>query len=82
MHSYFKIAILEDKLKTEASGILNWLLEGTRRCRQDGLKAPLAINPFFYEQSEAISAVHGEETVGYVDGEAGDYLGQGDRVMI
>jgi P4 family phage/plasmid primase-like protien len=34
---------LEDKLKTEASGILNWLLEGTRRWRQEGLKAPAAI---------------------------------------
>jgi putative DNA primase/helicase len=34
---------LEDKLKAEASGILNWLLEGTRRWRQEGLRAPAAI---------------------------------------
>jgi putative DNA primase/helicase len=34
---------LEGKLKAEASGILNWLLEGTRRWRREGLKAPLAI---------------------------------------
>ena len=31
---------LEDKLREEASGILNWLLAGTRRWRQEGLKAP------------------------------------------
>jgi putative DNA primase/helicase len=34
---------LEDKLKAEASGILNWLLEGTCRWRQGGLKAPAVI---------------------------------------
>jgi len=31
---------LEDKLKKEASGILNWLLEGVFRWRQEGLKTP------------------------------------------
>ena len=31
---------LEEKLKAEASGILNWLLEGVRRWRKEGLKAP------------------------------------------
>jgi putative DNA primase/helicase len=31
---------LEEKLRTEASGILNWLLEGVRRWRKEGLKAP------------------------------------------
>jgi len=31
---------LEEKLKEEASGILNWLLAGTRRWRSEGLKAP------------------------------------------
>ena len=31
---------LEEKLKEEASGILNWLLAGTRRWRNEGLKAP------------------------------------------
>ena len=31
---------LELKLKQEASGILNWLLEGTERWRREGLKAP------------------------------------------
>jgi putative DNA primase/helicase len=34
---------LEEKLRTEASGILNWLLEGTARWRKDGLKTPAAI---------------------------------------
>jgi putative DNA primase/helicase len=34
---------LEEKLKAEASGILNWLLEGTRLWRREGLKAPPAI---------------------------------------
>ena len=34
---------LEEKLKQEASGILNWLLEGTARWRREGLKAPTAI---------------------------------------
>jgi len=34
---------LEEKLKQEASGILNWLLEGTARWRREGLKAPAAI---------------------------------------
>jgi putative DNA primase/helicase len=34
---------LEMKLKNEASGILNWLLEGTARWRREGLKAPPAI---------------------------------------
>jgi putative DNA primase/helicase len=34
---------LEMKLKNEASGILNWLLEGTARWRREGLKAPAAI---------------------------------------
>jgi putative DNA primase/helicase len=34
---------LEDKLRAEASGILNWLLEGTRLWRREGLKAPAAI---------------------------------------
>ena len=34
---------LEEKLKAEASGILNWLLEGTARWRREGLKAPPAI---------------------------------------
>jgi putative DNA primase/helicase len=31
---------LEQKLIQEASGILNWLLEGTARWRREGLKAP------------------------------------------
>ena len=31
---------LEAKLKLEASGILNWLLEGVNRWRKEGLKAP------------------------------------------
>jgi|TergutMp193P3_1026864.scaffolds.fasta_scaffold53565_2 putative DNA primase/helicase len=31
---------LEEKLIAEASGILNWLLEGVRRWRKEGLKAP------------------------------------------
>jgi putative DNA primase/helicase len=34
---------LEEKLKAEASGILNWLLEGTARWNREGLKAPPAI---------------------------------------
>jgi putative DNA primase/helicase len=34
---------LEIKLKQEASGILNWLLEGTARWRREGLKAPAVI---------------------------------------
>jgi putative DNA primase/helicase len=34
---------LELKLREEASGILNWLLEGTRRWKQERLRAPPAI---------------------------------------
>jgi putative DNA primase/helicase len=34
---------LEQKLKQEASGILNWLLEGTARWRCEGLKVPADI---------------------------------------
>jgi putative DNA primase/helicase len=34
---------LENKLRLEASGILNWLLEGTMRWRKEGLKTPAAI---------------------------------------
>ena len=34
---------LEMKLKNEASGILNWLLEGTARWKREGLKAPASI---------------------------------------
>ncbi|GHU07062.1 hypothetical protein FACS1894151_00830 [Spirochaetia bacterium] len=34
---------LEGKLRAEASGILNWLLEGTLRWRQEGLNVPAAI---------------------------------------
>jgi putative DNA primase/helicase len=34
---------LEEKLKTEASGILNWLLEGTERWQKEGLQVPAAI---------------------------------------
>jgi putative DNA primase/helicase len=34
---------LEAKLKQEASGILNWLLEGTARWRREGLIAPAVI---------------------------------------
>jgi len=34
---------LEEKLKAEASGILNWLLEGTARWKKEGLNAPQAI---------------------------------------
>ena len=34
---------LEQKLKEEASGILNWLLEGTERWRKEGLKAPAIV---------------------------------------
>jgi putative DNA primase/helicase len=34
---------LEDKLRAEASGILNWLLEGGRRWKQEGMMVPSAI---------------------------------------
>jgi putative DNA primase/helicase len=34
---------LEEKLRAEASGILNWLLEGTERWQREGLAAPAAI---------------------------------------
>jgi putative DNA primase/helicase len=34
---------LEEKLRTEASGILNWILEGARRWSAEGLKTPQAI---------------------------------------
>jgi putative DNA primase/helicase len=34
---------LEGKLRAEASGILNWLLEGTARWRREGLRTPAAI---------------------------------------
>jgi putative DNA primase/helicase len=34
---------LEVKLREEASGILNWLLEGTARWKREGLKVPAAI---------------------------------------
>ena len=34
---------LEEKLKAEASGILNWLLEGTARWKKEGLVAPATI---------------------------------------
>jgi putative DNA primase/helicase len=34
---------LEEKLKTEASGILNWLLEGVARWQKEGLVAPEAV---------------------------------------
>ena len=34
---------LEEKLKQETSGILNWLLEGTQRWRREGLVAPPVI---------------------------------------
>jgi len=34
---------LEEKLKKEASGILNWILEGTERWRREGLVVPAAI---------------------------------------
>jgi putative DNA primase/helicase len=34
---------LEMKLKNEASGILNWLLEGTERWKREGLKAPASV---------------------------------------
>jgi putative DNA primase/helicase len=34
---------LEEKLRWEAAGILNWLLEGTRRWKEEGLKVPAAI---------------------------------------
>ena len=34
---------LEMKLKQEASGILNWLLDGTARWRREGLQAPAII---------------------------------------
>jgi putative DNA primase/helicase len=34
---------LEEKLRGEASGSLNWLLEGTRLWREGGLKVPAAI---------------------------------------
>jgi putative DNA primase/helicase len=34
---------LESKLREEASRILNWLLEGTRRWKQERLKVPAAI---------------------------------------
>jgi putative DNA primase/helicase len=34
---------LELKLREEASGILNWLLEGTARWKREGLKVPVAI---------------------------------------
>ena len=31
------------KLRDEASGILNWLLEGAERWKRDGLKAPAVV---------------------------------------
>ena len=34
---------LEEKLRAEASGILNWLLEGTARWKREGLSAPAAV---------------------------------------
>jgi putative DNA primase/helicase len=34
---------LEMKLREEAGGILNWLLEGTARWKREGLKAPAAV---------------------------------------
>ena len=34
---------LEAKLREEASGILNWLLEGTARWKRERLKAPVAV---------------------------------------
>ena len=34
---------LEEKLKAEASGILNWLLEGAARWKKEGLNAPSAV---------------------------------------
>jgi len=34
---------LESKLIAEASGILNWLLEGVKRWREEGLKTPSAV---------------------------------------
>jgi putative DNA primase/helicase len=34
---------LEEKLRGEAAGILNWLLEGAMRWRREGLRAPAAI---------------------------------------
>jgi putative DNA primase/helicase len=34
---------LEEKLRKEASGILNWLIEGAARWKREGLKAPEAI---------------------------------------
>jgi putative DNA primase/helicase len=34
---------LEMKLKSEASGILNWLFEGTARWKREGLIAPKAV---------------------------------------
>jgi putative DNA primase/helicase len=34
---------LEDKLRLEASGILNWLLEGAYRWLKEGLKVPAAV---------------------------------------
>jgi putative DNA primase/helicase len=34
---------LEEKLREEASGILNWLLAGTRRWRQEGMRAPKVV---------------------------------------
>jgi putative DNA primase/helicase len=34
---------LEEKLRAEASGILNWLLAGATRWRREGLKTPTAI---------------------------------------
>jgi putative DNA primase/helicase len=34
---------LELKLKEEASGVLNWLLEGTERWKREGLKAPASV---------------------------------------
>jgi putative DNA primase/helicase len=34
---------LEEKLKQEASGILNWLLEGVSRWKREGLNAPDAV---------------------------------------
>ncbi len=34
---------MELKLREEASGILNWLLEGTAKWKREGLKAPKAV---------------------------------------
>ncbi|AFM26025.1 phage/plasmid primase, P4 family [Desulfomonile tiedjei] len=43
---------LREKLKAEASGILNWLIEGCLKWQQDGLKVPKEVHDAIYEYRE------------------------------